>query len=109
MLHPEYDELEKFIKFEKGGKILSVNNNERAKYTIHLTKLDHADLNEARYEILKDFIDKSKNRIEKKEIKTKIIEFTTDAYNTKLEFSAYRKYIVKYHLKEILKDIFKEN
>ncbi len=104
-LHPEYDEIENFVCFEKGGKIISKNDNQRANYTIKHTNLNHADLVKERYEIIVQFINKSKNNLLKEELKKTINEFTKDAHNKELSFTAFRKYIVKHHLTEILKDV----
>jgi len=104
-LHPEYDEIENFFAFEKGGKIISKENNERADYTIKHTNLNQAELIKARYEIIENFRKQSNNQLDKADLKKNITEFTKKAYDSKSEFSAFRKYIVKNCLKDILNDI----
>ncbi len=101
LFHPEYDNPEEYFKFEKSGKILSNNKDDkRADYTIKLVKLNHIDLVESRYEIIENFIKEINNQVDVKNIISNFAKKNMPDY----EFSAYRKYIVKNHLSEIIKD-----
>ncbi len=109
LLHPEYDNPEEYFEFEKSGKILGKNKNDkRAIYTIDLVKLNHADLIKSRYQIIEKLIKNIKNSVSQSEISFFLREFNKNANNSE-NYTAYRKYLINNFMKEIITDIFKQN
>lgn len=58
LLHPEIDKFEKYIHFQRKGKIIT--DNERVKYTIKICNLNRKQLSELREEIITDHTNKVK-------------------------------------------------
>ena len=106
MCNPEYINPEKFIKFDKTGKINS--ENEQMKKTIEICKLDRRNLNIKRIKIYNDLlsdIDDFEFFVNnKKDIRAFAInKLIKEIKNNKSSFIVFRKYIIKNWLADMLK------
>ena len=108
IINPEKENITNKLSFTKDGNIFSTD--ERVSKTIKSCKIDRDDLNERRSELYKDFEGKITSRlfeIKNGNIDSKIKldgfieDFKKDSENTKNDFLAFRRYILKYFLREI--------
>ena len=104
MFNPEYINPEKFIEFDKTGKISS--ENKQMKKTIEICKLDRENLNDVRktiYDDLDILIASIKNLPDnqfRNILKENFIKPINQ--NKKLDFTVFRKYIIKNWLTDML-------
>lgn len=112
LLHPEYDNFEDIWIFDCEGIISS--NDIRGAYTIKTCGLDRKWLNDARVEILNDFVEELKDYIikfenepEKLELSLNIIyeRFAKEAENESKQFLAFRDYALKHIIPIILQEL----
>ncbi len=110
LLHPERDDAEPLLAFDKDGGIHS--DDARADYTITTCKLDRQYLREARQTILDEF-EKDKTecwylfQLTKQEryvveLQRLIRDFESNARNPKTEFLVFRRYTLKHWRTDIL-------
>lgn len=110
LLHPERDDAEPLLAFDKDGGIRS--DDARADYTITTCKLDREYLREARQTILDEF-EKDKTecwylfQLTKQErymieLQRLIRDFESNAHNPKKDFLAFRRYVLKHWHMDIL-------
>jgi len=102
-LHPEYDDCEKYFIFDKSGNIFS--NNIRGNYTIDEINLKDKRLTTSRYNVILNFQKDLKLEKDKNIIRHEIKKFITESKKNSSQFTAFRRYIVKNELKNILKDL----
>ena len=106
-IHPELENIEKELVFDKTGKISS--KNDRVQYTIDTCKLNREDLRvHFRKKILDDIKRKIKDRFTKFQttknqeelvkIKGLIEDFEKDAQNPESSFLAFRRYVIEHFL-----------
>ena len=110
-IHPELEDAEPYLIFEKNGKISS--NHRKVKYTLTTCKLDRRELNDERKRIWDDLVKKVNDRLLKRDfekdeekkkeiliaIRTLLENFKEDAQNPDNEFLAFRRFCVKNFLK----------
>lgn len=104
MLNPEKDNPKGLFEFDKTGKLSSANA--KAQKTIEICKLDRENLNWKRKRVLDDFKGRLYAAIKKGDrdrINEEVDWFVSGVKNDKeLDFIAFRKYILKNWLKEML-------
>lgn len=110
LLNPENSEDAKLFKcfeYDKNGSITS--ENERCAYTINLLNLnEERTLKEWRYQILKDFrekIEECVRNMQLEKVNYYIEDFVKDSKNSKIEFIAFRKYVVDNIMDNILTEV----
>jgi len=109
LLYPEIDNPELVLEFNQNGHVFS--KDERGKYTIETCGLDRPSLNDRRKQlVMDDFINRLNNLIVfnhnspdfSKAIERLINEFAESAMDSKKEFLAFRRYMLKNLLANII-------
>jgi len=102
LIHPEYEDAELYLKYEKSGNIFS--ELEKGIYTIKLTNLNDTFLKSARYNLIEEFKKKIVNIIDDDKIETEKENFIKTSLSNNYEFAGFRRYIVKNYLDEIVNE-----
>lgn len=110
LFHPEFDEPEKYLKFNLKGEISSTDL--RGKYTIKTCGLDRKKLNDRRKDMVTDDFVKKLNEIMYfrssnpqrylEEVKKIVEDFVKNAYNNKREYLGFRRYILVNTLSKLI-------
>lgn len=111
MIHPEKEDVENELIFDKNGNLHS--ENVRVQYAIDTCKLNRPSLQEKRYEIIKNLRDNLVDEIALAENKERQIEriqvllraFEKDMNNTKSPFLAFKKQMLRNEIGNILREI----
>jgi len=111
MIHPEKEEVENELIFDKNGNLHS--ENVRVQYAIDICKLNREGLKEKRYEIIKNLRDNleneialAKNKAEKQNAAAILLRlFEKEMNNPKSPFSAFRKQMWRNEIRNILTEV----
>jgi len=103
LIHPEQEDVEDRLQFDKSGKICS--DDERVKYTIRICQIDRPSANERRKTILDNLKRKFQSRMREYQIrkdqqsfcavKEILFDFREETLDPRKEYLAFRRWIVR--------------